>query len=140
MRSTEPNGLTVQSPVSTRSIVADAHGMRIEAERRPDEVVLAHITGEIDLLSAPELRKWVQEVGTRAGGLVLDFDDVGFLGSAGLSVLAELAEKSVLDQLNWAIVATSRVVLRPLEATGLVVQMPVYASVDAAIDAVVMGA
>lgn len=107
--------------------------MRIDAERRSGDVVLARITGEVDLLSAPDLRKWVrEEVATRTR-LVLDLDGVDFLGSAGLSVLAELAEKSAHNHLSWAVVASNRVVLRPLEATGLATQMPVYPTVDEAI-------
>ncbi|PXY27569.1 STAS domain-containing protein [Prauserella muralis] len=110
--------------------------MRIDSEAGDSGVVLAHVVGEVDLLSAPRLREWVQQQVTPPGALVLDLDRVGFLGSAGLSVLAELAEQSSQRQLTWAIVATSRVVLRPLEVTGLVDQMPVFSSVSDALAAV----
>ncbi|MFC4001382.1 STAS domain-containing protein [Prauserella oleivorans] len=133
MRSTDTNELAAQSSAGTDSAVQEAHGMRIDAERRSDEVVLARVTGEVDLLSAPDLRKWVREEVATPTKLVLDLDGVDFLGSAGLSVLAELAEKSAHNHLNWAVVASNRVVLRPLEATGLANQMPVYSSVDEAI-------
>ncbi|ACU96337.1 anti-anti-sigma factor [Saccharomonospora viridis] len=108
--------------------------MRIDAEQRSGDVVLAHVSGEVDLLSAPELRQWVEQNTSASGRLVLDLDGVGFLGSAGLSVLAELSEKAAQDKLAWAIVATKRVVLRPLEATGLVSQMPVYENVADAVN------
>ncbi|PXY20449.1 MULTISPECIES: anti-sigma factor antagonist [Prauserella] len=136
MPSTEQNGLTAQSPATTRTTSRDAHGMRIEASHREDGVVLARVSGEVDLLSAPELRKWIQEEVLPLGGLVLDLDGVGFLGSAGLSVLAELTEHSIGEGLRWAVVATSRVVLRPLEATGLAAQTPMYAGIEEALDAV----
>lgn len=110
--------------------------MRIQAEHRGDGVVLARVSGEVDLLSAPDLRKWVHEELETSARLVLDLDGVEFLGSAGLSVLAELAEQSTGDRLNWAIVADNRVVLRPLEATGLAEQMPVHTDLDTAIHAV----
>ncbi|WP_043536261.1 STAS domain-containing protein [Saccharomonospora cyanea] len=139
MRSTDPNILTSQSTPAAEPRSLDSHGMRIDAERRSGDVVVAHVSGEVDLLSAPELRQWVEQSTTAASGLVLDFDGVGFLGSAGLSVLAELAEKAAHDKLTWAVVATKRVVLRPLEATGLVAQMPVYSSVDDAVKAVTDG-
>ncbi|PXY21979.1 anti-sigma factor antagonist [Prauserella flavalba] len=136
MPSTEPNGLTAQSPANTRTTSRDAHGMRIEASHREDGVVLARVSGEVDLLSAPELRKWIQDEVSPPSGLVLDLDGIGFLGSAGLSVLAELTERSLGERLRWAIVATSRVVLRPLEATGLAAQMPVYAGIEEALGSV----
>ncbi|MCR3718937.1 MULTISPECIES: STAS domain-containing protein [Prauserella salsuginis group] len=111
-------------------------GMRIEAERRADGIVHARVSGELDLLSAPDLRKWIHEELPAPARLVLDLDGVDFLGSAGLSVLAELSEQAAGDQLNWAIVASTRVVLRPLEATGLAEQIPVHAGVDSAVSAV----
>ncbi|WP_298176557.1 STAS domain-containing protein [Saccharomonospora sp.] len=134
MRSTDPNTLSSQSTPGAQPQSLDSHGMRIDAERRSGGVVLAHVSGEVDLLSAPELRQWVQQNTSQANGLVLDLDGVGFLGSAGLSVLAELSEQAAQDKLTWAIVATKRVVLRPLEATGLVSQMPVYENVTDAVN------
>lgn len=113
----------------------DTKGMRIDTEHRSGGVVIAHISGEVDLLSAPELRQWVQDTITPSSSLVLDLSDVAFLGSAGLSVLAELSEKADRDEFGWAIVASERVVLRPLEATGLVGQMRVFSDVDTAIRA-----
>jgi anti-anti-sigma factor len=52
--------------------------------------------------------------------LVFDLTGVGFLGSAGLAVLAE-ASKRAADQLlpKVRVVAGSRSVLRPIEVTGL---------------------
>lgn len=109
--------------------------MRIDTERRSNDVVVAHISGEIDLLSAPELRRWIQENAAPPQRLILELDGVAFLGSAGLSVLAELSEQNDHNALPWAIVATERVVLRPLEATGLVTQLAVYEKVDTAVHA-----
>lgn len=120
----------------TTSSTQETGTMRIEAERRDDGVVLARVRGEVDLLSAPDLRTWLQEELAAPARLVLDLDGVDFLGSAGLSVLAELVEKSGGGRLNWAIVAENRVVLRPLEATGLAEQMPLHADVDSAVKAV----
>lgn len=113
-----------------------ASGMHIEAERRSDDIVHARVSGEVDLLSAPDLRKWIHEELGEATRLVLDLDGVDFLGSAGLSVLAELSEQAAGSRLDWAIVAGTRVVLRPLEATGLAEQMPVHADLDSAVLAV----
>ncbi|MBK1786485.1 anti-sigma factor antagonist [Prauserella cavernicola] len=132
MRSTESDGLAAEA-AAARTSSLDIHGLRIEADHRPDGIVLARVSGEVDLLSAPDLRAWIQEEVAPPSSLVLDLDGVGFLGSAGLSVLAELAERSIGQQLRWAIVASSRVVLRPLEATGLAAQMPVHPTPDDAV-------
>nr|WP_183656037.1 STAS domain-containing protein [Prauserella isguenensis] len=110
--------------------------MRIDAERRPDGVVHVRVAGEVDLMSAPDLRKWIHEELSAPARLVLDLDGVEFLGSAGLSVLAELSEQAAGSSLNWAIVAGTRVVLRPLEATGLAEQIPVHPDLDSAVLAV----
>ncbi|MCP2252143.1 anti-anti-sigma factor [Prauserella aidingensis] len=123
----EPTG-----PVDT----VGTSGMRIDAERRPDGVVHARVAGEVDLLSAPDLRKWIHEELSAPARLVLDLDGVEFLGSAGLSVLAELSEQATGSRANWAVVAATRVVLRPLEATGLAEQIPVHPDVDSAVLAV----
>jgi anti-sigma B factor antagonist len=136
VRSTDPNTLTSQSTPAAQPRPLDSHGMRIDTERRSGDVVVAHVSGEVDLLSAPELRQWVEQHTSAGNGLVIDLDGVRFLGSAGLSVLAELSEKATNDKLAWAVVATKRVVLRPLEATGLVSQMPVHSDVDEAVKAV----
>ncbi|WP_026453209.1 anti-sigma factor antagonist [Saccharomonospora iraqiensis] len=136
MRSTDPNTLPPQSSSDGQPRQLDSHGMRIDAERRSGSAVLARVSGEVDLLSAPELRQWVQDNVGHDDGLVLELDGIGFLGSAGLSVLAELSERAAHNELTWAIVATKRVVLRPLEATGLLSQMPVHQTADEAVAAV----
>ncbi|EHR50002.1 anti-anti-sigma factor [Saccharomonospora marina XMU15] len=136
MRSKDQDIMTTQSTAKTLPGSVEAHGMRIEAEQRSSDVVLVRVSGEVDLLSAPELRRWVREAISPGIGVVLELDGIGFLGSAGLSVLAELCEQAGREGLRWAIVATKRVVLRPLEATGLVSQMSVYGSTEDAIHAV----
>lgn len=136
MRSTDPNSVTTESTTNTSPGSLETHGMRIDVGQQSGNVVVAHVAGEVDLLSAPELRRWVHESVGPEQGLVLELDGIGFLGSAGLSVLAELSEQASRGKLTWAIVATKRVVLRPLEATGLMAQMPVYESVADAIEAV----
>ncbi|WP_307849787.1 anti-sigma factor antagonist [Qaidamihabitans albus] len=137
MRSTESTMFTTQSTTVPEQEPAPvtAHAMHIDVEHRPEGVVLARISGEVDLLSAPELRKFVEKT-SPDDRLVLDLDGLGFLGSAGLSVLAELAEQWARRACPWAVVATSRVVRRPLEATGLIGQLPVHPTTETAVRAV----
>lgn len=52
--------------------------------------------------------------------LVLDLRRVDFLGSSGLAVLIELRTEAQRRGIGLRLVATSRAVLRPLVATGLI--------------------
>ncbi|MEU3275113.1 STAS domain-containing protein [Saccharomonospora sp. NPDC006951] len=112
------------------------HGLRIESDTFPGGVLVARVRGEIDLLSAPELAAWAESARAGSTRLVLDLDGVGFLGSAGLSVLAELSGAADRDELRLAVVATSRTVLRPLEMTGVLTRLTVCSSVTGAVEAV----
>ncbi|MQA09795.1 MAG: anti-sigma factor antagonist [Pseudonocardiaceae bacterium] len=110
--------------------------MRIDVERPTRGVVLAHVSGEVDILAAPTLRECIDEHLSGAGGLVLDLDGVGFLGSSGLSVLVETGTRVAKTELKWAVVASRHAVTRPLQATGLDDALPLYETVDDAMDAV----
>lgn len=77
------------------------------------------VVGEIDTLTAPVLRTQLDEQLTEVDLLVLDLSEVTFLGSAGLAVL--VAAKEEADRLGhrFRLVPGSRIVVRALEATGL---------------------
>ena len=60
-----------------------------------DGAILLVVTGEVDLSSVHTLRDAIEAASTRRGtgeAVVVDLTDVGFLGSAGLAVLAEYHE------------------------------------------------
>ncbi|MBE1496389.1 anti-anti-sigma factor [Amycolatopsis lexingtonensis] len=85
----------------------------------PEAVVVA-AEGDLDLGSAPVLR-------TRAGAaldgrpeaLVVDLGGVGFCGSAGLQVIAELVAATTAADVPFALVTDRRAVLRALQLTRL---------------------
>lgn len=78
------------------------------------------VTGEVDMLTTPHLRSYLQLQVERAGSLlVLDLRGVAFLGSSGLAVLVEILDWTRDRGITLRLVSTSRAVLRPLEATGL---------------------
>ncbi|ASR39120.1 hypothetical protein BAY61_09090 [Prauserella marina] len=114
----------------------DQHGLRIESDTFPGGILVGRVTGEIDLLSAPDLAAWAESARTGSAHVVLDLDGVGFLGSAGLSVLAELSGAADRGELRLAVVATTRIVLRPLEMTGVLTRLSVFSSVTDAVAAV----
>jgi anti-sigma B factor antagonist len=87
-------------------------------EHGPGARVL-HVVGEVDTLTAPVLRTRLDEHIGEVELLVLDLTDVTFLGSAGLAVL--VAAKDEADRVGHRLrlVPGSRIVVRALEATGL---------------------
>jgi anti-sigma B factor antagonist len=63
---------------------------------RVGSTAVVTVTGELDLLTARELMKTVDETLQWPGltGLVVDLTTVSFLGSSGLGTLAELATRT----------------------------------------------
>ena len=110
--------------------------LRTELERLDGGITVIRVAGEIDMRSAPELRQQVEQAVHHGGHLVLDLERVEFLASAGLSILVELARNAPERGMSWGIVATNRVVLRPLEAVGLLTIMPVHPTVESAVAAI----
>ncbi|WP_067686181.1 STAS domain-containing protein [Nocardia jejuensis] len=110
-----------------------ADGTARELEVRADTVgtvpVLA-VSGEVDVVSAPRLREAVDEaLRTAPKLLVLDLSGVGFLGSAGLSVLLAVS-RAVPGGLRLVL---SRQARRPIEVTGMDEVLAVFDSVAAAV-------
>ncbi|SFO91950.1 anti-anti-sigma factor [Amycolatopsis arida] len=121
------------------------HDLDVQSSLLPNGLMLVRVSGEVDIVTAPGLRDRVEQAVRRcadesAAGLVLDLTGVTFLGTAGLSVLLELAENAAGRDLPWAVAAAGRAVLRPLAATGHLETVPVYPEVDAAADVVLTGA
>jgi anti-sigma B factor antagonist len=82
--------------------------------------VIIHVGGEIDMLTAPQLREvLLAHVDRPSGDVVVDLDGVTFLASTGLSVLVEVAKHAKTSGSALRLVCTSRAVIRPMELTGL---------------------
>jgi anti-sigma B factor antagonist len=78
-----------------------------------------HVVGEVDTLTAPVLRTRLDEHLAEVELLVLDLTDVTFLGSAGLAVLVAARDDADRFGHRLRLVPGSRIVVRALEATGL---------------------
>ncbi|WP_433262919.1 STAS domain-containing protein [Actinosynnema sp. CS-041913] len=100
-----------------------------------DGVTVIAATGEIDMLTAPELRADVLGRLDSDRTLVLDLSGVSFLGSAGLAVLVEASQHAKRRGTAFRVVAVERAVIRPLAATGLGEVFSVYGSVAEALAA-----
>jgi anti-sigma B factor antagonist len=84
-----------------------------------DRASVLHVVGEIDTLTAPLLRAQLDGQIPGVPLLVLDLSEVTFLGSAGLAVLVAAKDEAETRDHRLRIVPGSRIVVRALQATGL---------------------
>ncbi|MEU5693810.1 anti-sigma factor antagonist [Actinosynnema sp. NPDC020468] len=134
--------MTVQDPnvVATTGAEPAAPTQRsgqidITVRQVAEGVAVVAVAGEIDMVTAPELRAGVLEHLESSTTFVLDLSGVSFLGSAGLAVLVEASQHSRRRDAAFRVVAVKRAVIRPLEATGLGDVFSVHDSVDDALAA-----
>jgi len=71
--------------------VTAAAGLRVEEDR---DVVVIRISGELDLSNVGELQRDILDrVGNEALGVVVDLSEVGYVDSAGVQLLGDLAQR-----------------------------------------------
>ena len=105
----------------------------VTVRRLPDAIVLA-AAGEIDMTTAPALEDAVRRsLAEHPAVLVIDLTGAQFFSSAGIAVLV-LAHRNRAG-VTLRVVARDRIVLRPLELTGLTGDLAIYDSVEAALEA-----
>ena len=104
-------------------------------DRPTPGVVVATVSGEVDMLTAPSLRDVVTSELADCAVLVIDLSGVAFLGSAGLAVLVEASHEAQRRQVELRVVATGRSVRRPLEITGLDEVLTTFPTRDDAVGA-----
>jgi anti-sigma B factor antagonist len=103
--------------------------LRVAVQPDPEGTCILQVVGEIDLVTAPLLRSSAMEVLERPHRrLVLDLQQVAFLASSGLAVLVDIRTEALRRGVGLQLVTTSRAVLRPLIATGLIQLFEVDAS------------
>lgn len=103
-------------------------------EQREDAALL-HVTGALDLALAPRLRQMIERaVRLRPALLIVDLTDLGFLASAGMAVLL-FAHRQCSATTQVRIVASGRLVLRPLELTRLTDELAIFPTVTKALTA-----
>ncbi|KAA9150293.1 anti-sigma factor antagonist [Amycolatopsis acidicola] len=106
--------------------------------RREDSasVVVLHFTGDIDLSTAgflAEQLRLAEESAAPPASLVADLEGVGFLGSAGLMVLARQQEQCERRGIPFLIVGSSRAVVRSIEMAGLETVLRVVPTIQEAL-------
>jgi anti-sigma B factor antagonist len=106
----------------------------LEIEER-GEVVIAHLTGELDLAGAPNAGERIAEsVPTSARGLVIDMSELEFIDSSGVAMLFGLVRRLSSRRQELRVVAPQgRPVARVLEIVEFERAAPVRSDVDAAV-------
>lgn len=107
------------------------------SHRRAGTAHVVTVAGDVDAGTAPGLRRELApEIVTAAAPelVVVDLSEVGFIDSAGLTVLAGLHRKSLERGVRLTLVAGTRPVRRALNITGLDDLITVVGTLDDAID------
>ncbi|MGV0604539.1 STAS domain-containing protein [Mycolicibacterium sp. XJ1904] len=98
-------------------------------------VAVVAASGDLDMLTAPQLRDAVQAaLGKDPVGLIVDLTSVEFLGSAGMQVLMETHNQTDGTTTKFAVVADGSATSRPLKITGIADLIDLFSSLDAALD------
>lgn len=98
-------------------------------------VAVVAASGDLDMLTAPQLRDAVQAaLGKDPSGLIVDLTNVEFLGSAGMQVLMETRSQTQGTGTRFAVVAEGPATSRPLKITGIADQIDLFSSLDDAVD------
>lgn len=114
--------------------MTDERTLRVRVRTVPEAVVVS-AAGDLDLGSAPVLRERARAVlDDRPGALIVDLEEIGFCGSAGLQVLAELLAETTDDGVPLAVVADRYPVLRAVRLSGLDEALTLHATVGDACD------
>ena len=107
----------------------------VEIEQRDDHVVVARLTGELDISAAERTgRKIAEAVPSSARGLVVDMSGLEFMDSSGVSMLFSLARQVGSHRQQLRVVAPpGRPVSRVLQIVEFDRAAPVDADVDSAV-------
>ncbi|CAN5748255.1 STAS domain-containing protein [soil metagenome] len=97
--------------------------------------VIIGCTGELDMLTAPDLRqRIVAALEKRPSAVVVDLTRVDFLASHGMNVLVA-ADREDAAGIGFAVVADGPVTKRPMQLIGLTDVLSVHATVEDALTA-----
>ena len=95
------------------------------------------VAGEVDMLTAPLLRQRLDEhFGADRAPIIVDLSRVGFFGSNALAVVVDFHQRASAEGRDFILVAGTRVVRRPLEATGLDAVLSIHDDLHQALQAV----
>jgi len=102
-----------------------------------DELVVARVTGELDISVAPRIGDQIAEaVPTSAHGVVVDFSELGFIDSSGVAMLFSLVRKLGSRRQELRVVAPEgQPVSRVLEIVDFPKAAPLHGDLESALAA-----
>jgi anti-anti-sigma factor len=108
--------------------------VNVTVEQRGD-VVVAGVTGELDLASAPHAGEAIEAaVPSSARGLVVDFSELDFIDSSGIAMMFTLARRLGGRRQQLRVVARpGEPVARVLDIVEFERAAPLHADLDAAV-------
>jgi anti-sigma B factor antagonist len=96
----------------------DEVALAIQVRHRPGYTVIT-LAGEIDVTTAPRLRKRLTALASSGRPVVADLNQTSFLDAAGLGVLAAAAQQAAASGGSLHIVSARHQVRRILTLTGM---------------------
>jgi anti-sigma B factor antagonist len=110
-------------------------GGEVSVTSRPSgERTVVHVTGEIDVYTAPILREELATlIDAHHTDLVVDLSDVSFMDSTGLGVLVGALKKIKTVGGDLRLVIDQEKVLKVFRITALTQVFPIYSTVDEAL-------
>ena len=82
-----------------------------------DTETTVRVEGRLDTTTAPELESVLKDAGEKSDSLVLDFEELDYLSSAGLRVLLS-AQKMMMQRKGMKVIHVNETVWEILEVTG----------------------
>lgn len=102
--------------------------------RRNGDISVLHVTGDLDVLTAPTLGTRLDVALADAPSvLIVDLSEVQFLSSAGISMLVETHRLTHRAGMSLRVVAEGPATSRPMRVMGLGEIIDIYPTVDEAV-------
>ncbi|QJB56701.1 STAS domain-containing protein [Pseudodesulfovibrio sp. zrk46] len=96
--------------------------------------IVANVTGRLDAVTSSDFEKQSDEwASTEGGDVVLDFEGLEYISSAGLRSILTLAKKLKGNQRNIALCRLNGIVEEVFVMSGFTAMFPVFKTVDEAV-------
>lgn len=136
MRQTD-RAMAHPSPDSSAPATHDAGGLATVTLSEDDGVMVAAVTGEVDISNVHTVGELLDQLPNQALGLVVDLRATSYLDSSGISLLHDLATRLDQRTQRLTIVCDERSLPhRVLTLTGVPSRIPVLDAVPAAVRSV----
>jgi anti-sigma B factor antagonist len=95
--------------------------VNLAVEEPASGTTVLRVSGELDMLTSSDLRRAIaRQLDRRPRRLVIDLNDVEFMGTSGLAALVEARTEALAGKVGLTLACRTRQVRRPLEIAGLV--------------------